>query len=150
MIGIIFTNLASTGAPHDILWWTHAAKYPYIRLSYFAFNRFSPQWVLGSCHGRTAEMIEKWARPGQNISEIGLGNWVSPMAMKNPHLHQLLDIYEIMNIYQYCGYDSLFILLGGLEHEFNFHSWADSIQSDFHIFRGGGLYSTNQTVYIYM
>ena len=71
-----------------------------------------------------------------------------PHGYGNPHLHQLLDIYEIMNIYQYCGYDSLFILLGGLEHEFNFHSWADSIQSDFHIFRGGGLYSTNQTVYI--
>ena len=82
MIGIIFTNLASTGAPHDILGWSHAAKY--FRLSYFAFNRFSPQWVLGSCHGRTAEMIEKWARPGQNISEIGLGNWVSPMAMETP------------------------------------------------------------------
>ena len=113
MIGIIFTNLASTGAPHDILRWTHAAKYPYFRLSYFAFNRFSPQWVLGSS-GRTAEMIEKLARPGQNISEIGLGNWVYSMAMDTPHLHQLLDIYEIMNIYQYYGYDSLFILLGGL------------------------------------
>jgi hypothetical protein len=39
-----------------------------------------------------------------------------PHGYGNPHLHQLLDIYEIMNIYQSYGYDSLSILGGGLEH----------------------------------